>query len=98
MATNWWNLGLKDKQMAQYNITATSALKNLTQTNTARPVLLNPGEEGMIKTRAPVIPFPSPAEFDTQEDANENAVKFAKWLRLEGIDMTTDWIGQATQL
>jgi hypothetical protein len=81
--------------MAQYNITATSAYKNLTQTNTARPLLLNPAEAGMIKEQAPVIPFPSPAEFDDQAAADAYAARYAKWLRLEGIDMTTDWIGHA---
>jgi hypothetical protein len=84
--------------MAQYNITATSAYKNLTQTNTARPVLLNPAETGMIKEEAPVIPFPSPAEFAVQAAADAHAVKYAKWLRLEGISMTTDWIGHATAI
>ena len=84
--------------MAQYHITATSTYKNLTQTNTARPVLLNPGEAGMIKERAPFIPFPSPAEFADQAAADAHAVKYAKWLRLEGIGMTTDWIGHATQI
>jgi hypothetical protein len=89
------NTGLK---MAQYNITATSAYKNLTQTNTARPVLLNPEEAGMIKEQEPVIPFPSPAEFEDQAAADDNAAKYAKWLRLEGIDMTTDWVGHATAI
>lgn len=83
--------------MAQYNITATSAmLNNAVQTNTARPVLVNPAEEGMVKVKAPVIPFPSPAEFADQAAADANAVAYAKWLRLEGIDFGSDWIGHAT--
>ena len=83
--------------MAQYNITATSAmLNNAVETNTAKPVLVNPAEEGMIKAVTPVIPFPSPAEFADQATADANAQAYAKWLRLEGINFGSDWIGHAT--
>jgi hypothetical protein len=77
--------------MAQYNITAISARKNLTETNTAREQFANPDEP----PSAPYIPFPSPAEFDTQELANAYAEKYANWLNLESTGGTSDWVGHA---
>jgi hypothetical protein len=77
--------------MPQYNITATSAEKNQTVSNTVKPVVANPDEP----TRE-VIPFPSPAEFADQAAADANAVKYAKWLIQRNIEHTSDWVGQAT--
>ena len=77
--------------MAQYNITATSAAKTQTVSNTVKPVVANPAEP----TRE-VIPFPSPAEFADQAAADANAVKYAKWLIQRDIAYTSDWVGHAT--
>ena len=78
--------------MAQYNITATSASKNLTETNTVKPRVVNPGEENYPTT----IPFPSPAEFDSTEQAQAYATRFAKFLISEYVGETEDWVGHAT--
>jgi hypothetical protein len=64
--------------MAQYTITATSAKKNQTASNT--------------DTKR----FPSPAEFATQQLAQENADKYAKNLNHEDYQATWDWVGHAT--
>ena len=77
--------------MAQYNITATSAKKELTETNTAQPRVVNPGENP-----PPKIVFPSPAEFETQEQAQAYANRFAKFLISEYVGETEDWVGHAT--
>ena len=77
--------------MAQYIITATSASKELTETNTVKPRVVNPGENPATK-----IPFPSPAEFETQEQAQAYATRFAKFLISEYVGETEDWTGHAT--
>jgi hypothetical protein len=77
--------------MPQYNITATSASKELTETNTVKPVVANPDEP----TRE-VIPFPSPAEFESQELADAYAAKYAKWLNQIDFNHTWDWVGHAS--
>jgi hypothetical protein len=77
--------------MAQYIITATSASKELTETNTVKPRVVNPGEDPTIK-----IPFPSPAEFETQEQAQAYANRFAKFLISEYVGETEDWVGHAS--
>lgn len=82
--------------MTQFIIAATSAKTNATETNTAQPVLQNPAEEGMVKVAAPVIPFPSPAEFEDQAAADAQAAKYATWLNLNDIGGTDDWVGTAT--
>jgi hypothetical protein len=64
--------------MANYNITATSAKKNQTVSNT--------------DTKK----FPSPAAFNTQAEANEQAAKYAKNLNYEDHLETWDWVGHAT--
>jgi len=78
--------------MTQYNITATSAKKDLTETNTAREQFANPEET----PSEPTIAFPSPAEFDSQELAQAYAEKYAKWLKIEGTGGASDWVGTAT--
>lgn len=77
--------------MAQYNITATSATKTKTVSNTVKPVLANPDEPISV-----VIPFPSPAEFADKAAADANAVKYAKWLIQRDIEYASDWVGAAT--
>jgi hypothetical protein len=76
--------------MPQFNITATSAEKNLTVSNTAEPRYANPDE-----TPKQVILFPSPAEFVDQAAATANAEKYAKWLNSEDYEGAWDWIGSA---
>lgn len=76
--------------MAQYIISATSASKNLTESNTARPRTANPDEETRTE-----IPFPSPAEFATLELAQANAAKYARFLNRYEIEETHDWVGHA---
>jgi hypothetical protein len=76
--------------MAQYNITATSAEKNLTVSNTAEPRYANPDE-----TPKEVIPYPSPAEFATLIEAQVQAEKYARWLNGEDYEGAWDWVGQA---
>jgi len=76
--------------MAQYTITATSAKKNLTETNTVKPRVVNPTENPK-----PEIPFPSPAEFETPELAQKYAKRFAKFLNSEYVGETEDWVGHA---
>jgi len=76
--------------MPQYNITATSASKEQTETNTVKPVVANPGEPTITK-----IPFPSPAEFESQELADAYAAKYAKWLNQIDYNHTWDWVGHA---
>ena len=77
--------------MAQYNITATSAQLNQTISNIVKPRVVNPGE-----TPPEVIPFPSPAEFADQAAADENAARFAKWLKQRDYNGAWDWVGSAT--
>lgn len=76
--------------MAQYIITATSASKEQTETNTVKPRVVNSGENP-----TPEIPFPSPAEFETQEQAQAYANRFAKFLISEYVGETEDWVGHA---
>lgn len=78
--------------MPQYNITATSAKKNQTVSNTPKIVIVNPGETAP----EPTIPFPSPAEFADQAAADAQAVKYANWLNSEDFNQTWDWVGHAT--
>jgi len=77
--------------MPQFNITATSAEKNLTVSNTPKSRVLNPGE-----TPPEVIPFPSPAEFASQDLAQAQAQKYAKWLNHDDHEGAWDWVGSAT--
>lgn len=77
--------------MAQYIISATSASKNLTESNTVRPRTANPDEE-----TATQIPFPSPAEFATLELAQANAAAYARFLNRNEIHEAEDWVGQAS--
>jgi hypothetical protein len=53
--------------------------------------VLNPGE-----TPPEVIPFPSPAEFASQDLAQAQAEKYAKWLNHDDHEGTWDWVGSAT--
>lgn len=77
--------------MAQYIISATSASKELTESNTEKPRTANPDEETVAK-----IPFPSPAEFETLELAQANAAAYARFLNRYEIQDAQDWVGQAT--
>jgi len=80
--------------MAQYNIEATSNKKNLTVSNVTKTVVANPEEEGTPS--ADVNPFPSPAEYASQAEADAAAVKFAEWLMHENYQGAWDWVGKAT--
>lgn len=76
--------------MAQYIISATSASKNLTESNTVRPRTANPDEETRTE-----IPFPGLAEFETLELAQANAAAYARFLNRNEIHDTHDWVGHA---
>ena len=80
--------------MPMYNITATSAKKTQTISNTPKIRVPNPEETAP----APVIPFPSPAEFADKAAADAQAVKYAKWLNSEDFNETWDWVGTATAI
>ena len=66
--------------MAQFNITATSAKKNRTVTNSD------------TKTRKT---YNSPAECADQAAADALATKFAKDLNADDFDDVNDWVGAA---
>jgi hypothetical protein len=68
--------------MAQYNITATSATAN--------------NKQGMTVSNTNTKKFPSPAEFATQELANENAKKYERDLNHDDHEGVWDWVGHAT--
>jgi hypothetical protein len=68
--------------MAQYNITATSAKAN--------------DNQGMTVSNTNTKKFPSPAEFETQELADENAKKYAKDLNHDDHQGVWDWVATAT--
>lgn len=68
--------------MAQYNITATSATAN--------------NKAGMTVSNTNTKKFPSPAEFATQELANENAKKYERDLNHDDHQGVWDWVGHAT--
>ena len=68
--------------MAQYNITATSATAN--------------NKAGMTVSNTNTKKFPSPAEFATQELANENAKKYERDLNHDDHEGVWDWVGHAT--
>ena len=68
--------------MAQYNITATSAKAN--------------NNQGMTVSNTNTKKFPSPAEFATQELANENAKKYEKDLNHDDHAGVWDWVATAT--
>jgi hypothetical protein len=79
--------------MSQYRIEAKSNIKNLIVSNIPNVRVVNPGEEDVP---APVVDFPSPAEFTTKAEADAQATKFADWLNSEDHEGTWDWVGQAT--
>ena len=79
--------------MAQYNIEATSAKKNLTVSNIAPTFIANPGED---ETSERATEFPSPASFATKAEADAQAASFADWLNHEDHEDTWDWVGKAT--
>jgi hypothetical protein len=78
--------------MAQYKIEATSEKKNLTVSNIAPEFIPNPEEE----TTQRATQFPSPANFATKAEADEQATKFADWLNHEDHQCAFDWVGKAT--
>jgi len=80
--------------MAQYRIEATSEIKKETVSNATQIVVANPNEEGTPS--ADVNPFPSPANYATQAEADAAAVKFAEWLMHENYQGAWDWVGKAT--
>lgn len=86
--------------MAQYKIEATSVKKNATVSNVAKPFVVNPTDEteGIAAAPAPVIFYPSPAEFATKVEADANAVEFAKWLNQLDYQEAWDWVATATKV
>jgi hypothetical protein len=81
--------------MAQYNITATSASRDMTVSNTTIDILVE-NEEGGRPTAGTRIQFPSPAEFDTLELAQKYANSYAGHLNDHYHEGGDDWVGQAT--
>ena len=86
--------------MAQYRIEATSDKNKQTVDNVAKPVTVNPGDEGdhPVGPESSVIPFPSPAEFQNQQAAEAQAAKFAEWLNHLDYNDAWDWVGKATSI
>jgi hypothetical protein len=68
--------------MPQFNITATSAKAN--------------NNAGMTVSNTKIKKYPSPAEFETQELAQKNADKYAKYLSHHDHEGVHDWVGHAT--
>lgn len=80
--------------MAQYNITATSAEKEMTVSNTTVAALID-SDTGR-PTKGTKIQYPSPAEFDTPEKAQKYADAYAVSLHDQYHEGAMDWVGHAT--
>ena len=80
--------------MTQYNITATSAKKDMTVSNTTVAALID-SDTGR-PTQGTKVQFPSPAEFDTPEKAQKYADGYAMSLNDQYHEGVWDWVGQAT--
>jgi hypothetical protein len=80
--------------MAQYNITATSAEKEITVSNTTVAALID-NDEGR-PTQGTKVQYPSPAAFDTPEKAQKYADGYAMSLNDHYHEGAMDWVGHAT--
>ena len=81
--------------MAQYNITASSARREMTVSNTTVAIKVD-NPEGGRPTPGTKINFPSPAAFDTLELAQKNADNYAVHLNDHYHEGGMDWVGHAT--
>jgi len=81
--------------MAQYNITASSARREMTVSNTTVAIKVD-NPEGGRPTPGTKINFPSPAEFATPELAQKNADNYAVHLNDHYHEGGMDWVGHAT--
>ena len=81
--------------MTQYNITASSAEKEMTVSNTTVATRVD-NEEGGRPTEGTKISHPSPAAFDTPEKAQKYADGYAMSLNDHYHEGAMDWVGQAT--
>ena len=80
--------------MAQYNITATSARRDMTVSNTPIAALID--SDTARPTEGTKIQYPSPAEFDTPEKAQKYANGYAMSLNDHYHEGGDDWVGHAT--
>jgi hypothetical protein len=80
--------------MTQYNITASSASRDMTVSNTPVAVMVE-NDEGRPTSGTRVV-FPSPAEFATLELAQKNADNYAHHLNDHYQEGGMDWVGHAT--
>jgi hypothetical protein len=80
--------------MTQYNITASSASRDMTVSNTPIAALID--SDTARPTEGTKIQYPSPAEFDTPEKAQKNADGYAMSLNDHYHEGGDDWVGHAT--